>query len=242
MTEYEHSYIDREARGSVVKAVVVNLSLPLEHRRANLHTVGNEVVSCDNDSYACGSDILLCACKEYAVLAYVHFFAENVGGYIGYNISFCLGEFCISRAENGVVLTDVEVVDIVSYFEVFGDVGEFFILGRTCDCDISVFDSFFVSLFSKVTGNYIIGFAATRQKVERNSFELCRTAALNENNAVIFGDIHQFSEEGDALVVDSFVVFASVAHFAHAHTAAVVVKQVSLSFLKNFDRQHRRAC
>ena len=98
---------------------------------------------------------------------------------------------------------------------------------------------FFGSLFAEVAGHQIIR-RAGGHKVQGHHGELLGCAALEETNLVVVGHIQHLADTGLSVLDDLIEPLAAVAHLHHAHTAAMVVQQVGLSFLQNGNRQHGR--
>ena len=74
-----------------------------------------------------------------------------------------------------------------------GDVGKILVLGRGGDCSITVNCSLFLGLPRKIAGYDVIGLLVLHQ-IQRNGGKLLACAPLNEQDVIVFRDIHQFTE------------------------------------------------
>ena len=234
--------VNREAGGSVVKAVLFCLRRPFEHSRANGHRLIEKVFSDYYDGNARAGNILLRAGINHAELIYVVHFGQNVAGHIA-DERFDRREFSHAAAVNGVVAGAVDVIDIASERRVVKvrDIGEVFVFAGRRNPDVAVFLRFLVCLFRKVSGHDIIG-AAFFQKVEGNCFELRRRAALHEKHVVVVGNVHKLAEKGDTFVVNGLVNLAAVRRLDNGNAAAFEIDEVFLCFKQNFLGKYAGTC
>ena len=68
-----------------------------------------------------------------------------------------------------------------------------------------------------------------------------RRTPLQEEHLVVIRNAHQFSKITLSLGRDLHVILPAVRHLEHAHSAPLVVHQVSLHFLEHIQRQRRRS-
>ena len=122
---------------------------------------------------------LLCACVDKTVLINVDNFTQYIRGVVSYNdsIGFWEGPFGVASTEDGIVLTNVNVVDTITELNAFGNIGKVFILTACSYCDIAVFTCELFGFAGEVSRYDVVGFTVLEQ-VQRNCVELLRCAAL----------------------------------------------------------------
>ena len=87
----------------------------------------------------------------------------------------------------------------------FRNVSEILILAA-CSCySVGELLSFFVSLAREVTRKDIVSFAVL-MKVEGDGLELHRSAALNEDDVIVLGNVHKLTKKTFCFVVDCIIV------------------------------------
>ena len=112
--------VDAVAGGSVVKAVGVCLSLPLQHGGSSgKNVVGDKVFARDNYNYARRAYVFLNAAVDNAVLGNVYRLRKEAGRNVGYqSVALSIRQGLVLSAVDGVVLADVNVVCVLGNIEV----------------------------------------------------------------------------------------------------------------------------
>ena len=214
----EHHDVDWPAGGRVVEAVVRRMDGIFEHGGADRHLAAQHILSHDDEGDARGSEVLLRAGVDQGVLVHVRDLAHDAGGHVGHQGSAAVGQIVPLGAEDGVVLGDVDVVDVIPEILAgdLGDVGVARLFGGRDQADVAVFYRFFISLLGEVARHDVVC-ATLLQKIEGDRLELRGRAALEKEHFILVGDVHQLAHEGDAFVVDGLVDLAAVAELHDAH-------------------------
>ena len=118
-----------------------------------------------------------------------------------------------------------------------GNVAVVLVLGGSGDDDLAVLLSLGNGLLGPCAGLDVDGLAVLHQ-IPRHSRELQRSAALNEQDLVVVGDVHQLAQVGLGLVSDLLEHLGAVAHLHDAHTAAAVVHHLVPDLLQHGLRHH----
>ena len=122
-----------------------------------------------------------------------------------------------------------------------GDIGIRFILGGSDFARIAVNLPFLPGFFGEVARNDVIRLARVHE-VEWNRRKLLARAALYEEHAVIFGDVHQLAQVCFRLFDDGGKGLVAVGNLAHAHAGAGKIQKLSLRLFQNFEGKHGRPC
>ena len=244
---HQTGHVDAPARRGVVHAVLIQQGSVVHHGgdlfcRDVFCALAQQVVPDDGNGHTGGGNVLLHTKVDAAVLAYIGRLTENHGAHVSYQgDAVHLRHIFISSAKNGVVLADVDVagVWVIRNGLDIRNIGEVLILAGSSDAGCAELSGFFGSLFAEVAGHQIIR-RASGHKVQGHHGELLGCAALEETDLVVVGYIQHLADTGLSVLDDLIEPLAAVAHLHHAHTAAMVVQQVGLSFLQNGNRQHGR--
>ena len=148
----------------------------------------------------------------------------------------------IGGAVNGLILADVDVVGVVGNIEIgaVGNVAVVLILGGGGHDEFAVLFSLGNGLLGPSAGLDVHGLAVLHQ-IPCHSGELQGGAALDEQNLVIVGNVHQITQIGLGLVDDLLKDLGTMAHLHDAHTAATVVHHFVADLLQNGFRHHSGA-
>jgi len=96
-------------------------------------------------------------------------------------------------------------------------------------------------LLAPAAGHHKIDHAGTRQ-VERNDGVFGQATTLHEEDLEMRRHGQQFAQVGFRLFVDGQKLLAAVAHFHHAHAAAVPVQHLGSGLLQDFGGDGGGAC
>ena len=237
--------VNAPAGRSVVHRIVFRHRLPVEHRRAVGTSVAEQVFADDNDGKSGRSHILLRSGVDNAELRNVNGLRHYAGRHIRNERNIAgVGNVRILRSVDRVVEADVDVGRVFSEAVARGlrDIREVIRLACCRLDDVAVLLRFFVRLAGELSGDYVVGFAAYGQKVERNRRELRGRAALQKQDFVVVGNIHDLAEVRFGLFDDCVVIRRSVAHLHDRHSRGPVANQILRSFFENGHWQHGRAC
>ena len=221
------------------------MDLIVEHGRADILRVTNQVVANDDYGQTCGRHILLSAGVKDTELADVDRAGEDAGADISYQRNIAgIGQLMINRAVDRVVHADVEVVRIGSEGRLveLRNIGESFVLGGSDNVRVAVASAFLIRFLRPLTGDDIVSLAGLGRKVQRNCRKLGRCAALKEQHLIVIGNVHYFSEKRLCLFDDTVVNLGTMGHLHDTLTAALIIEHFVSSFSQYALRQHRRTC
>ena len=199
----------------------------------------------DGDGQACGSQVLLSAGVDDAVLAHVNGAGHNVGGHVADqgNPGGSLGDILPLGALDGVVGTIVQVggVGVQGQLVLAGDIGPLAVLRGAGHVGLAVLLGFLVGVVCEVAGADIVGLAGAADQVHGDHCKLHGCAALEEEHLVALGHAHELAELLLGLVEDALVNLGAVAHLHDGHAGALVVGDLSACAVQHFQRKHGRA-
>ena len=237
--------VDAVSGRSVVHGAVVGVGLILQHGGgAGDGVLGDQVLTDDDDDHTGGADVLLNAAVDDAVLGNVHGLGQEAGRHVGnQELALGIGQGLELGAVNGVVLADVDVVGILGNGQVgaVGDVGEGSILGGSDGVGLAIELGFLPCLLGPLAGDDVVGNLVFHQ-VHGNHGELLVGAALEEQDLVVIGNVHQLPQVSLGLVDDALVGLGTVAHFHDGHAGALVIEHLGGNFSQNFLRQNGGTC
>ena len=199
----------------------------------------------DDHGEAGGSHVLLSAGVDQAELAHVHGTGENVGGHVADHGHLAgLGDILPLGALDGVVGAVIEVVGLGVQLQLIlaGDVDVLLVLGGSGDVHGAVLLGFLHGLVGEVAGNGVISLAGAGQQVQGDHAELHGGAALEEEDLIALGDVHQLAELGLGIVEDLLEHLGAVAHLHNGHAGAIVVGDFRAGALEDLQRKHGGTC
>ncbi len=164
---------------------------------------------------------------EQAAFGDIERFTEDARGNVG-------NERCVARigdiapfgAENRVVHRDMNIVIIALDFVNFGNVAATAIARRGHDIDLIHKALGFIDGFLGPDTRVDIGNFAALFQVERNHGKLEACTALQEQDFVIVGNVHEFADFGFNTFDDGFVGVRTVAHFHDGLAGAIAVEHL----------------
>ena len=126
---------------------------------------------------------------------------------------------------NGLVFTDVYIVSIVpdGQMVAVGNIGVVAVLGGSNALHIAEFLCLGEGFFAPCSGDDVVGNTVFHQ-VHGNHRKLQGGTALNEQNLVVFRNVHQFPQIGNSIVKYLLIHFGAVGHLHNGHTGATVVQ------------------
>ena len=187
-----------------------------EHGGADRHLAAQHILSHDDEGDARGSEVLLRAGVDQGVLVHVRDLAHDAGGHVGHEGGAAVGQIVPLGAEDGVVLGDVDIVDVIAE-----------VLARHLGGEVARHDVVRATLL---------------QKIEGDRLELRGRAALEKEHFILVGDVHQLAHEGDAFVVDGLVDLAAVAELHDAHAGAFIIRDLPACLFQHLQGEHAGAC
>ena len=198
----------------------------------------------DGDGQACGSQVLLSAGIDDAVLAHVNGAGHDVGGHVADqgHAGGSLGNILPLGTLDGVVGAVVQVggLGVQGQLVLAGDIGPLAVLGGAGHVGLAILLGFLVGVVCEVAGADIVSLAGLGHQVHGNHCELHGCAALEEQDLVAFGHAHQLAELLLGLVEDALVNLGTVAHLHDGHTGTLVVGDLSACAVQDFQRKHGR--
>ena len=243
---HQTQHVDGPAGRSVVHGVLLDHVLVAHDRGGEGHLVAGQLFLDDGDGQTCGSQVLLSACVDQAVLAHVNGTGHDVGGHVADqgNTGGSLGDVLPLGALDGVVGAVVQVgsVGVQGQLVLGGDIGPLAVLGGTGHVGLAVLLGFLVGCVCEVAGADIVSLAGLGHQVHGNHSELHGSAALQEQDLVAFGHAHQLAELLLGLVEDALVDLGAVRHLHDGHAGALVVGDLSSSAVQDFQRKHGGTC
>ena len=206
------------------------------------HIVPNQVLPDDDDSHTGRSHVLLDAGPDQAILADIAGTGEEHGGLVRHQ-NFALGirQCVVGGAVDGLVFADIDVIGVIGNVQIgaVGNVEEILVGRGGNNFHLAVPLGLGNGLFAPRTGLHIAGYAVFHQ-VHGHHGELHRAAALNEQDLIIFGNVHQRSQISFSLRQNILKHTGAVTHLHHAHAAAVIVQYLGGDLLQHRFRHHGR--
>ena len=143
---------------------------------------------------------------------------------------------------DGFVFADVNIVRIFPDGQIgaVGQIREVFVLRGGDANHIPEFLGFLKSFLAPGTGDNVVGDAVFHQ-IHGQHGKLQGSTALNEQNLVIVGNVHQLPQIRFRFVIDGLENLGAVGHFHHGHTGAAVIEHFIPDFLQNGDGHGGRA-
>ena len=154
-------------------------------------------------------------------------------------MSLCIGqlpEFC---SVDRIVLTDVDIVRVIGNIQIraIGNIAECLVRRRRDRNCVNVSGRFLICSLGPLARNDI-SCLAVLVEIHRNRCELLMRAALQKQDFVVVGNVHELAKILLGFFDDSVKDLSSVAHFHNRHTASAVIEHFFLCFFKNFYRQY----
>ena len=207
------------------------------------HVLPDQILPDDDNGHTGGAHVLLDTGPDQAVFADVAGAGEEHGGLVGHqNLALGVGQLVIGGTVNGLVFADVDVIGVVRDVQMgaVGNIGEVLVGGGGNDLHLTVPFGLGNGLFAPCAGFDVAGYAVFHQ-VHGHHGELHRAAALNKQNLIVFGNVHQRPHIGFRLRKNVLKHLGAVAHLHDAHAAAVIVQHLGGDFLQHRFRHHGRA-
>ena len=198
----------------------------------------------DDHGEAGGGHVLLGAGVDDAELAHVHGTGEDVRGHIADQRHGDLRDILPLGALDGVVGAIIEVGGLGVQLQLIlaGDVDVLSVLGGGGDVDGAVLLGLLHGLVCEVTGDGVVGLAGLGHKVQGDHAELHGSAALEEEDLVALGDVHELAEFCLGLVEDLLENLGAMAHLHDGHAGTLIVGDLSAGALEDLQRKHGGAC
>ena len=240
----EHEEIDAEAGGSVEHGVGFDVALVAEDAGEFFGRVFGEVFANDDEGYAGGSHVFLGAGVDDAEFCDVDFSGHDVGGHVGDEGGFGVGEGLPLRAGDGFVGGDVEVGGSVGFGKFGGDRDFAGAVGVGVGDDVYVADGFGFGdgFFCPGAGVCVVGGLSGCAEVHGDLGELLGGAALQEEDCVVFGYAEEFSDVCFGLCLDGDVFGTAVAGFEDGDSGVIEVEEVALCFFEHGFWEYGGAC
>ena len=243
--EHLAAAVDGPAVGGVVHAVVVGMGLILHiDGGLGIQVVPDQILPDDDHGHTGGAHVLLHTGPDQAVIGHVAGAGQEHGGLVGHqNVALGVGQLIPGGAVDGLVLADVDIVGILGDVQIgaVGDIGEVLVGGGGNHLHLAILLGLGNGLLGPCAGLHIAGLAVLHQ-VHGHHGKLQGAAALDEQDLVVIGDVHQLAQVGLGLVGDLLEHLGAVAHFHDAHAAAAVVHHLVADLLQNRLRHHGRTC
>ena len=233
--KHQAGHVDAIGRRGVVHRFVIGVSLVIHHGRQARIRMTHQVFTHDDQRQTSWADILLCACVDEAELRYIDLTRQDVGRHVRHQRHITrLGYPVELDAADGLVRRVVHVGRILVQLPCIesGNIGAVLVFVVGNHVHVGELLRFADGLLRPFTCVHVIGRSLTTQQVQRDHGELQMRAALQEQHLVVGGDTHQLAQIGFGLCMDTHVLFATVRHLHHRHTAAVPIKQFRLSLLQ----------
>ena len=241
--EHLAAAVDGPAVGGVVHAVVVGMGLILHvNGGLGIQVVPDQILPDDDHGHAGGAHVLLHAGPDQTVVGHVAGPGQEHGGLVGHqHVALGVGQLVPGGAVDGLVLADIDVVGVLGNVQVgaVGDVGEVLVGGGGNHLHLAVLLGLGNGLLGPCAGLHIAGLAVLHQ-VHGHHGELQGAAALDKQDLVVIGDVHQLAQVGLGLVGDLLEHLGAVAHLHDAHAAAAVVHHLVADLLQHGLRHHSR--
>ena len=77
------------------------------------------------------------------------------------------------------------------------------------------------------------------EEIHGDHAELHGRAALDEADGPVVVKAAELLERGDRLLMDGIIILATVGHFHYGHSRTLVINEILLSVLKDFERKRR---
>ena len=191
-----------------------------------------------------GATFFLRASVQKAEFRDVDRAAQNTGGNVrDERHAAGIGQLLEHGAVDRVVHADVEVVRVGAelIFVERRDAAEVVVLRGGDGLAVAEAAGLLVGLRRKLAGEHVVGLAALRHQVERDHRELRGSAALQEENLIVIGNLHHLAQKLLRALDDAVVDLRSVRHLHDGLSAALVIEHFRRSFSEDALRQHRGA-
>ena len=225
--EHLAAHVDAVARRGVGQAAGVGLRLVAhDGGREGQHILADQVVAHDDDDHAGRANVLLHAAVDQAVLRHVHGLGEEHARHIGDQRDVAgFGQLGVTVAVNGLVLADVDVIGIGAEREAVdvGHVGEVLVLGTGDAAGVAVELGLLEGLLRPVARHDVVGNLVLHE-VHGDGRELLRGAALQEQHAVVVGDVHEVADVLLCGLDDALERGGAVRHLHHGHASALIIE------------------
>ena len=227
--------VDCVAWRCVVHWAVVCVCFVSEHCRCSRQAVcwlRNQVFA---DNYKCNSSrrkVFLRACKQKSEFWDIERFRKNTRRNISNerNISRLRNVFVMS-SHDCVVKADISVIVVAFNFFNTWNIRIIFVFWRSDDVNFNAeFFCFGSSFFCPDTSFDVSRLFVVNSQVFCNHCKLCRTAALNKKNLVIFRNVHQFANHSFCIFNNRLIILWTVAHFHNRLTASVIIEHFCRTF------------
>ena len=109
--EYQTHEVNAVGRGCVVKRIIFCVNIITQHGRCEIHGVAQQILSHDNNRYACGAEVFLCPCIQKTEFCNINLLRENGRGHIAHQRHIaCIGKLRPACTVNGVVQCDIKII------------------------------------------------------------------------------------------------------------------------------------
>ena len=236
--------VDTPGRRSVVKGILLRVGAVLEHRGDVFRALLREVVADCDDSHTGRTEVLLGAGVEHGELVVVALAAEDVGRHVADQRNGNVGNRLHLGARNRLVRADVGVGGAFGPVEGVGLTGRNILLAVGDDVHGSAAQSrdllgLLDGLVGPCAGVDVVGDLTVAEEIHGDHAELHGRAALDKADGPVVVKAAKLLERGDRLLMDGVVILAAVGHFHYGHSRTLVINEILLSVLKDFERKRR---
>ena len=199
----------------------------------------------DRDNRHSGrTEVLLRTGVEHGEPAVVARAGKNVGRHVADERRTRFGDFLHLRAGDRLVRADVAVgrAGRPLVLGCVGLAGGDILLAVGGDVHLADLLGLLDGLAAPSAALDIVGNLILAEEVHRDHRELHGRTALDEAHGPVVVKATKLLERGDRLLMDGIVFLAAMGHLHHGHSTALVVNQLLLGFLKDFEREHCGTC
>ena len=235
-------HIDAVGVGGIDHAAVVRLHLPVHQLRAQLAGMAQQILAHNHNGQPRRADVLLRARIHDAELGNVVYLAKDVAAHVRHQRHVSgIRQLDIARAVDGVVGGNVQIIRVrIQLSFPIGHIGIHILAAAGHGAHLNVLARLRGGGVREVAAVDIVGFSVDRQ-VQRHGGKLLRGAAMQKQDGIRVGNMHQLGQAGDGAVVDFQIGFTSMAHLHHGHARGTTAHQLLLRALQHRERQHRRS-
>ena len=201
----------------------------VEHGGGYVSCVTEKILTDYDNGKTRGGDVFLRSGIKHTEFGNVDGLGQNAGRNVGNERHVAgFGQLVEFGAVYGVVHADVEIIGVLGEGRgvELRNVGIGFVGRRRDGLCLAVAGSLLKGLVGPLTGNNIIGLARTVHKVQRNGGKLGGGAALQKQDLIIVGNVHDLAKQGLGTLDYGLIYFGAVGHFHDRLAASVIIKHL----------------